>query len=106
MNGRLRQFIIEPFVRHDDNDEYYLSIFSELESDVILFHHQGGVDVGDVEEKVTLSGRKYLLFIFIIHGFFLKKHGSLNQLQTALQESPVEVHANEMYTLSCHEWLI
>ena len=55
MNGRLRQFIIEPFVKHNPEvDEYYLSIFSELDHDVILFHHQGGVDVGNVEEKVKI----------------------------------------------------
>ncbi|XP_054770193.2 ATP-citrate synthase-like [Lytechinus pictus] len=52
VNGRLRQFIIEPFVKHDPStDEYYLSIYSELDGDVVLFHHLGGVDVGDVEQK-------------------------------------------------------
>eukprot|EP00057_Strongylocentrotus_purpuratus_P032903 XP_789338.3 PREDICTED: ATP-citrate synthase [Strongylocentrotus purpuratus] len=54
VNGRLRQFIIEPFVKHDpSSDEYYVSIYSEMDADVVLFHHQGGVDVGDVGEKVS-----------------------------------------------------
>lgn len=28
-----------------------MCIYSERNGDVILFHHQGGVDVGDVDEK-------------------------------------------------------
>ncbi|XP_013193819.2 ATP-citrate synthase [Amyelois transitella] len=47
--GKLRHFIIEPFVKHDQNEEMYLCIQSGRRSDTILFHHQGGVDVGDVD---------------------------------------------------------
>ncbi|CAG5017506.1 unnamed protein product [Parnassius apollo] len=47
--GKLRRFVVEPFVKHDDNEEMYLCIQSGRRSDTILFHHQGGVDVGDVD---------------------------------------------------------
>ena len=32
-------------------EEAYVCIYSERHGDVILFYHQGGVDVGDVDEK-------------------------------------------------------
>ncbi|XP_041988811.1 ATP-citrate synthase [Aricia agestis] len=47
--GTLRRFIVEPFVRHDGNEEMYLCLMSGRRSDTIMFHHQGGVDVGDVD---------------------------------------------------------
>ncbi|KAF9812364.1 hypothetical protein SFRURICE_005475 [Spodoptera frugiperda] len=47
--GKLRHFIVEPFVKHDASEEMYLNIMSGRRSDTILFHHQGGVDVGDVD---------------------------------------------------------
>jgi len=49
--GKLRRFIIEPFVKHQDDEEAYVCIYSERQGDVILFHHQGGVDIGNVDEK-------------------------------------------------------
>ena len=33
------------------DEEAYVCIYSERNGDVILFHHQGGVDIGDVDEK-------------------------------------------------------
>ena len=33
------------------DEEAYICIYSERNADVVLFHHQGGVDVGDVDEK-------------------------------------------------------
>lgn len=36
---------------HLQDEEAYICIYSERHGDVILFHHQGGVDVGDVDEK-------------------------------------------------------
>jgi ATP citrate (pro-S)-lyase len=48
--GRLRSFIIEPFVVA--GTEMYVAIYSEREHDTILFYHEGGVDVGDVDAKV------------------------------------------------------
>ncbi|KAH6621412.1 hypothetical protein B0J18DRAFT_480979 [Chaetomium sp. MPI-SDFR-AT-0129] len=43
--GVLRQFLVEPFVPHPSDTEYYIN------GDWILFTHEGGVDVGDVDAK-------------------------------------------------------
>ncbi|XP_055346989.1 ATP-citrate synthase-like [Paramacrobiotus metropolitanus] len=50
-HGKLRNFIIEPFVPHQPNEEYYLAIFSHRNGDTIMFTTEGGVDVGDVDSK-------------------------------------------------------
>ena len=50
-NGKLNNFIIEPFVQHNAQDEYYGCIYSLREGETILFHHEGGVDIGDVDAK-------------------------------------------------------
>ncbi|KTW28462.1 hypothetical protein T552_01723 [Pneumocystis carinii B80] len=47
----LNTFLCEPFVPHSNESEYYLSIMSAREGDLIMFTHQGGIDVGDVEVK-------------------------------------------------------
>ncbi|XP_050076779.1 ATP-citrate synthase isoform X1 [Anopheles maculipalpis] len=49
--GKLRNFIIEPFVPHKDIEEAYVCIYSHRTADTILFYHQGGVDIGDVDSK-------------------------------------------------------
>ncbi|ATZ56404.1 CND16 [Botrytis cinerea B05.10] len=49
--GTLRQFLVEPFVPHPEGTEYYININSQREGDWILFTHEGGVDVGDVDAK-------------------------------------------------------
>lgn len=49
--GRLRHFLVEPHFDHDPADECYLAIVSNVEGDEILFHHRGGVNVGDVDAK-------------------------------------------------------
>ncbi|XP_043280859.1 ATP-citrate synthase [Venturia canescens] len=49
--GKLRNFIIEPFVPHTPEEEAYVCIYSHRKGDTILFHHQGGVDIGDVDAK-------------------------------------------------------
>ncbi|MCJ1311928.1 glutathione synthetase ATP-binding domain-like protein [Agyrium rufum] len=51
VTGVLRQFLVEPFVPHPANTEYYICINSVREGDNILFTHEGGVDVGDVDAK-------------------------------------------------------
>ncbi|KAF2735499.1 ATP-citrate synthase (ATP-citrate (pro-S-)-lyase) [Polyplosphaeria fusca] len=51
VDGVLRHFLVEPFVPHPQNTEYYININSVREGDWILFTHEGGVDVGDVDEK-------------------------------------------------------
>ena len=53
VTGILDHFIVEPFVPHDENDEYYLAILSQREGDQILFHHQGGINVGDIDTKAV-----------------------------------------------------
>ncbi|XP_003708319.1 ATP-citrate synthase [Megachile rotundata] len=49
--GKLRTFIIEPFVPHKQEEEAYVCIYSHRRADTILFHHEGGVDIGDVDAK-------------------------------------------------------
>ncbi|KAH8696316.1 putative ATP citrate lyase subunit [Talaromyces proteolyticus] len=51
VKGALRQFLVEPFVPHPQETEYYININSVREGDWILFTHEGGVDVGDVDAK-------------------------------------------------------
>ncbi|KAJ7712042.1 ATP citrate lyase isoform 2 [Mycena metata] len=49
--GTLTTFIVEPFLPHPSNTEYYICINSGREGDAILFTHEGGVDIGDVDAK-------------------------------------------------------
>ena len=51
--GKLRRFIIEPFLAHKQEEEAYVCIYSTRDMDVILFHHEGGVDIGDVDSKAV-----------------------------------------------------
>ncbi|XP_071481540.1 ATP-citrate synthase-like, partial [Diadema antillarum] len=70
--GKLKNFLIEPFVAHKPEDEFYVCIYCQRANDVILFHHEGGVDIGDVDakavkmeiglqEEVTIDGIKAAL---------------------------------------------
>src|SRR4030042_514196 len=49
--GQLTHFIIEPMIPHNDSDECYLAIMSTKDGDTIMFYHQGGVNVGDIDAK-------------------------------------------------------
>ncbi|XP_063156657.1 ATP-citrate synthase isoform X1 [Candoia aspera] len=49
--GILKNFLIEPFVPHKQAEEFYVCIYAAREGDYVLFHHQGGMDVGDVDAK-------------------------------------------------------
>lgn len=49
--GKLKHFIIEPYLAHDKADEMYICIYSNREGELILFHHEGGIDIGDVDSK-------------------------------------------------------
>ncbi|OLL23320.1 putative ATP-citrate synthase subunit 2 [Neolecta irregularis DAH-3] len=51
VQGYLTVFLVEPFLAHPQDTEYYINIFSIREGDVVLFTHEGGVDVGDVDSK-------------------------------------------------------
>lgn len=53
IDGMLRTFLVEPFVPHAQEHEYYINIHSVREGDWILFYHEGGVDVGDVDSKAS-----------------------------------------------------
>ncbi|XP_072524063.1 ATP-citrate synthase [Salminus brasiliensis] len=49
--GVLKNFLIEPFVPHSQEEEFYTCIYATREGDYVLFHHEGGVEVGDVDSK-------------------------------------------------------
>lgn len=51
VSGYLRTFLVEPFVAHPQETEYYINIMSVREGDWIWFSHEGGVDIGDVDAK-------------------------------------------------------
>ena len=52
----MNNFIVEPFLPHPSDAEYYVCINSAREGDYILFTHEGGVDIGDVDAKaLTLN---------------------------------------------------
>jgi ATP citrate (pro-S)-lyase len=53
VTGQLTHFLIEPMCPHEQSDEYYVCIHSERNHDEILFTHEGGVDIGDVDAKAT-----------------------------------------------------
>ncbi|TVY88700.1 putative ATP-citrate synthase subunit [Lachnellula willkommii] len=81
--GVLRQFLVEPFVPHPDGTEYYININSQREGDWILFTHEGGVDVGDVDAKAE----KLLIPVD------LSEYPSNNQIAaTLLKKVPKGVH--------------
>ncbi|GMF67006.1 unnamed protein product [Aspergillus oryzae] len=48
VTGVLRQFLVEPFVPHPQETEISTNVW---QGDWILFTHEGGVDVGDVDAK-------------------------------------------------------
>ncbi|KAF8994033.1 ATP citrate lyase isoform 2 [Cyathus striatus] len=54
VTGTLNNFIVEPFLPHPSNTEYYVCITSAREGDTILFTHEGGVDIGDVDAKALI----------------------------------------------------
>lgn len=54
ITGTLNNFIVEPFLPHPSNTEYYVCITSQREGDSILFTHEGGVDIGDVDAKALV----------------------------------------------------
>jgi ATP citrate (pro-S)-lyase len=49
--GTLNTFILEPFLPHPQETEFYVCVNSAREGDWILFTHEGGVEVGDVDAK-------------------------------------------------------
>lgn len=53
VSDTLDYFLVERFIAHQASDEYYLCLQSLRLGDEILFFHEGGVDVGDVDSKAT-----------------------------------------------------
>jgi len=53
ITGQLSHFLIEPMVPHQQDEEFYVCIHSLRYYDEILFYHEGGVDVGDVDTKAA-----------------------------------------------------
>lgn len=51
VSGVLDHFLVEPFTPHTADEEYYLAIRAHRDGDEILYYHEGGVDVGDVDQK-------------------------------------------------------
>ncbi|KAG5635162.1 hypothetical protein H0H81_012188 [Sphagnurus paluster] len=54
ITGTLNNFIVEPFLPHPSDTEYYVCVTSAREGDAILFTHEGGVDIGDVDSKALV----------------------------------------------------
>lgn len=54
VTGTLSNFIVEPFLPHPSNTEYYVCVSSQREGDRILFTHEGGIDIGDVDAKALV----------------------------------------------------
>jgi ATP citrate (pro-S)-lyase len=52
-HGYLDNFLVEEFCPHSNNSEFYICIQSVRQGDLIYFTHEGGVDVGDVDEKAA-----------------------------------------------------
>ena len=53
VSGVLDHFLIEPFYPHQQSDEVYICIQNKRTGDELLFYHEGGVDVGDVDSKAV-----------------------------------------------------
>ncbi|OAF65048.1 hypothetical protein A3Q56_07239, partial [Intoshia linei] len=51
--GKLKRFIIEPFCVHKQNQEHYIAITSSKNGDEIMYYEEGGINVGDVDEKAS-----------------------------------------------------
>ncbi|VDM41323.1 unnamed protein product [Toxocara canis] len=51
--GRLHNFIVEPFVEHTEGDEMYVAMLSRRDHDIIMFYEKGGIDVGDIDAKLS-----------------------------------------------------
>jgi len=117
--GKLRQFIIEPFLPHKQEEEAYICIYSTRDRDVILFHHEGGVDIGDVDSKAvklqvevaermevdTAAVTKSLLPAFtgdkaLVAGFIVALYRQYVQLHfTYLEINPLVVTQGKVFIL-------
>lgn len=53
VQGNLKNFIIEPFIPHEKNEEFYICLQSKKTGDEILFCTDGGIDIGNVDSKAS-----------------------------------------------------
>jgi ATP-citrate lyase beta-subunit len=53
VTDKFSHFLVEPFVSHDKNKEYYVAITSNREGDAIYFSTRGGVDIEEVWDTVV-----------------------------------------------------
>lgn len=51
--GTLTHFLVEPFVPHDANAEYYLAVTTERDCDKIFFSTKGGIEVEENWDNVV-----------------------------------------------------
>ena len=51
--GKLSTFIVEPFLDHCQSEEFYACIYATRGGNRVLFHHEGGVEVGDIDSKAA-----------------------------------------------------
>ncbi|KAK7046790.1 ATP-citrate synthase [Favolaschia claudopus] len=57
--GTLTTFIVEPFLPHPSNTDIISASTLAVKANAILFTHEGGVDIGDVDAKHCASSSPY-----------------------------------------------
>ncbi|EJD05575.1 ATP citrate lyase isoform 2 [Fomitiporia mediterranea MF3/22] len=99
--GVLTNFIVEPFLPHPSNNEFYICITSAREGDTILFTHEGGVDIGDVDAKalkldvpvgVSFPARAAVASTLLTHVSDAKKRETLIDFITRIYAVYVDLH--------------
>ena len=53
VSGTITNFIVEEYIHHEENEEYYISIVSLPDYDEIKFYHQGGVNISTDIENIA-----------------------------------------------------
>ncbi len=53
VKGHLTHFLVEPFVPHDQSDEYYVAITTGEDEDIIYMSAHGGIEVEENWDKVV-----------------------------------------------------
>lgn len=99
VRGPLTHFLVEPFVPHDEANEYYVCMRSLRNGEEILFHHEGGINIGDVDDKalrmlVPVDGDVSLeeLKANLLTGVPSEHHNSVARFLKALFSVFVDLH--------------
>ncbi|KAH8116187.1 ATP citrate lyase isoform 2 [Phellopilus nigrolimitatus] len=99
--GVLTNFIVEPFLPHPSHTEFYICITSAREGDTILFTHEGGVDIGDVDAKALkldvpvgapFPARKAVASALLTHVTDAKKRETLIDFITRIYAVYADLH--------------